>query len=114
MTMRICLFGQSLCADAIAGAATRPPMKFLLSILVSSRLFVAWAFFRSALLWGPAVDLAQAAAHQRGAVAVGQPILGAKRVDALLEGQQVHRASPVGASHATVEADGVDDLIDRL
>ncbi len=57
---------------------------------------------------------AQRAAHQLGAVAIGQPVCNAERLDPLFVGQQFDRACPVGAPHAAVEAKGVEDVAERV
>jgi hypothetical protein len=53
-----------------------------------------------------AVNAACRAAHQLSAVAIGQPVGNAERLDPLFVGQQLDRACPVGAPHAAVEAKG--------
>jgi len=61
---------------------------------------------RSSLRRRPAVNAAHGAAHQLGAVAIGQPVGNAECLDPILVGQQFDRACPVGAPHAAVEAKG--------
>src|SRR5205823_12333962 len=68
---------------------------------------------RSGLRWRPVVDAACRAAHQRGAIAVGQ-FRQAECVDPLCVGEQFDRTGPVGAPQAAVEAKGVEDAAERI
>src|SRR5262249_23298624 len=63
---------------------------------------------------GPLVHALQRASHQRALVAVRQAIAVAESVDALLVRQQFHRAGPVGAPHAAIDAEGVEDARERI
>src|SRR6266496_2539862 len=69
---------------------------------------------RSGLRRRPVVDAAQRAAHQLRAVAIGQPVGNAERLDPLFIGQQFDRAGPVGSPHTAVETKGVEDAAERV
>src|SRR5215469_14777875 len=68
----------------------------------------------SSLHLRPIVDPHQCLAHQSGAVALRQTIGDPKGVNALLVGQHSDCAGPVGAPHATVEAESVEDPAERI
>ena len=53
-------------------------------------------------------------AHQRGPIAVGEPIGDAEGIDPLLVGQQCDSAGPIGAPHAAIEAEGIEDARQRI
>src|ERR1700676_2326113 len=62
----------------------------------------------------PAVDLLQRSSHKRRLVALGQAFGVAERRDALLIGQHADRPRPVGAPHATIQPERIDDPQYRL
>src|SRR5437588_12194225 len=62
----------------------------------------------------PLVDVLQCSPHERRLVVLGQAFGVAERRDALLIGQHADRAGPVGAPHATVKPERIDDPQYRL
>jgi len=62
----------------------------------------------------PLVDFLQRSSHQRCLVVLGQAFGVAERRDALLIGQHADRPRPVGAPHATIEPERIDDPQYRL
>ncbi len=62
----------------------------------------------------PSVDPLQRPAHERGLLAVGEPLGHAERIDPLPVGQQRDGARPVRAPHAAIEAVGVEDAGERV
>src|SRR5712671_1969985 len=68
----------------------------------------------SGLRWRPVINPLESITHKQGAVAVGQPVGDAKRLDPLLVGQQPDRSGPVSAPHAAIEAKGVEDAKERV
>src|SRR5579871_4294550 len=68
----------------------------------------------SGLPWSPVVDALQRFTHQRGALAVRQAIGDAKGVHTLRVAQHADRARPVGAPHAALEAERIEDAGERI
>ena len=62
----------------------------------------------------PVVHQCQRAAHQRGAVGVGQAVGDPERLHALLVGEEADGAGPVAAPESAVEAVGFEDVAQRL
>src|SRR5262249_26117540 len=62
----------------------------------------------------PLVDFLQGSSHQRRLVVFGQAFGVAERRDALLIGQHADRPRPVGAPHATIQPERIDDPQYRL
>src|SRR5437868_8801862 len=62
----------------------------------------------------PLVDFLQRSSHERWLVILGQAFGVAERRDALLIGQHADRPRPVGAPHATVQPERIDDPQYRL
>src|SRR5437763_16370489 len=62
----------------------------------------------------PLVDFLQCSTHERCLVALGQAFGVAERRDALLIGQHADRPRPVGAPHATIQSERIDDSQYRL
>src|SRR5256885_9042141 len=62
----------------------------------------------------PLVDFLQRSSHQRCLVVLGQAFGVAERRDALLIGQHADRPRPVGAPHATIQPERIDDPQYRL
>src|SRR5438045_4330939 len=62
----------------------------------------------------PLVDLLQRSSHERCLVVLGQAFGVAERRDALLIGQHADRPRPVGAPHATVQPERIDEPQYRL
>src|SRR5215467_3594312 len=62
----------------------------------------------------PLVDLLQRSSHERCLIALGQAFGLAERRDALFVGQHADRAGPVGAPHAAIEPERIDDPQHRL
>src|SRR4051794_1695827 len=70
----------------------------------SSKLIRSWDF----------VDPTRGAAHQLGAIAIGQPVGDAERVDAFCIGQQFYRARPVCAPQASIQSGRIEDAAERV
>src|ERR1700724_155542 len=62
----------------------------------------------------PLVDFLRRSSHERCLVSFGQAFGLAERRDALLIGQHADRPRPVGAPHATIQPERVDDPQHRL
>src|SRR5580700_10878559 len=62
----------------------------------------------------PLVDFLQRSSHERCLVVLGQAFGVAERRDALLIGQHADRPRPVGAPHATIQPERIDDVQYRL
>src|SRR5262249_42875660 len=62
----------------------------------------------------PFVDALKGLAHQLGAIALGEAIGDAERVDAFFIRQQLRGAGPVGAPQAALEAEAIEDATQRL
>src|SRR5256886_7196507 len=62
----------------------------------------------------PLVDFLQGSSHERCLVVLGQAFGVAERRDALLIGQRADRPRPVGAPHASIQPERIDDPQYRL
>src|SRR5258708_28215674 len=62
----------------------------------------------------PLVDFLQRSSHERCLVVLGQAFGVAERRDALLIAQHADRPRPVGAPHATIQPERIDDPQHRL
>src|SRR5213592_975999 len=62
----------------------------------------------------PFVDFLQRSSHERCLVVLGQAFGVAERRDALLIAQHANRPRPVGAPHATIQPERIDDPQYRL
>src|SRR6476646_1801712 len=62
----------------------------------------------------PLVDFLQRSSHQRCLIVLGQAFGVAERHHALLVGQHADRPRPVGAPHATIQPERIDDPQYRL
>ena len=69
---------------------------------------------RSGLRPRPVIDALERLTHKKGAVAVGQAVGDAKRLDPLLVSQQPDRPGPVGAPHAAIEAENFEHAAERV
>ena len=62
----------------------------------------------------PVIDPLKSIAHERRPLTVGQSIGDAKRLDPLLVTQHSDGPGPVGAPHAAIEAESVEDATERI
>src|SRR6516165_11066966 len=68
----------------------------------------------SSLSWRPTVDTGKRPAHQPGLVAWRDAVRNAEGIDPLRIIDKLDRACPVGAPHAAVDAERVDDATDVI
>src|SRR6201993_4031814 len=76
--------------------------------------FMARSRFRSGTLALPLVDFLQCSSHERCLVVLGQAFGVAERRHTLLIGQHADRPRPVGAPHATIQPERINDPQYRL
>src|SRR4029450_11667723 len=69
---------------------------------------------RRSICASPLVDLSHRSSHERRLVALGQASGCAERRDTLLIGQHFDRPRPVGAPHAAIQPERIDDPQHRL
>src|SRR5581483_12378241 len=93
---------------------SRPPARSIAACSSACATTAPHANGRLALFWRPAVNLLQAAAHQLLAIAIREPVGDAKRLHALLVGQQIDGAGPVGTPQAAVERESIEDARQRI
>ena len=64
--------------------------------------------------WGPVVNSLERFTHERGAVAFRQAIGDAKCAYTLVVSQHPDRSGPVGAPHAALKAERIEDASKRI
>src|SRR5260370_25436581 len=103
------------------GVAPRPGIADML-VEINDEQRPGWFLSYSVGLWRgrigtvalPLVDFLQRSSHERCLIVLGQAFGVAERRDALLIGQHADRPRPVGAPHASIQPERIDDPQYRL
>src|SRR5215207_6087909 len=94
--------------NSLADARPMPEPAPVITATLPSRRFICPS------LALPLVDLSYRSSHEHRLVALGQALAIAERCHGLLIGQHADRAGPVGAPHAAIQPERIDDAQHRL